>query len=82
VYSTRRACPQCGAGLPVPDPRLFTFSQKFGACPDCEGLGVDPATRETEDPETCASCSGTRLRPEALAVRIGGRSIAGCSITG
>src|SRR5204863_202463 len=34
-YSTARSCPGCGAGLPVPDPRLFTFSQKFGACPAC-----------------------------------------------
>ena len=74
TYSTRRSCPSCGSGLPVPDPRLFTFSQKFGACPDCEGRGVDPATWEGEH-ETCESCSGTRLRPEALAVRIGDRSI-------
>jgi len=74
LYSTRRACPRCGAGLPVPDPRLFTFSQRFGACPACEGFGTDPTTRE-EHPETCEVCAGTRLRPEALAVRIDGRSI-------
>jgi excinuclease ABC subunit A len=63
-YSTRRACPSCGAGLPVPDPRLFTWSQRFGACPACAGTGV-----------SCLACGGTRLRPEALAVRIGARHI-------
>ena len=35
----RGPVPGCGAGLPVPDPRLFTFSQKFGACATCEGRG-------------------------------------------
>ncbi|MFL5433074.1 MAG: excinuclease ABC subunit UvrA [Myxococcales bacterium] len=74
LYSTRRACPQCGAGLPVPDPRLFTWTQKFGACPVCEGFGTAPAPEEA-DPTPCPDCRGTRLRPEALAVRIGGRSI-------
>ncbi|TMB16248.1 MAG: ATP-binding cassette domain-containing protein, partial [Deltaproteobacteria bacterium] len=74
LYSTRRACPQCGSGLPVPDPRLFTWTQKFGACPTCEGFG---ALWEDEgaDPEPCPDCGGTRLRPEALAVRIDGRHI-------
>jgi len=74
LYSTRRACPQCGSGLPVPDPRLFTWTQKFGACPTCEGFG---ALWEEEDaePEPCPDCAGTRLRPEALAVRIEGRHI-------
>ncbi|MDE3078124.1 MAG: excinuclease ABC subunit A, partial [Chloroflexota bacterium] len=27
-YSTRRSCPKCGAGLPPPDPRMFTWSQR------------------------------------------------------
>jgi excinuclease ABC subunit A len=74
LYSTRRACPQCGSGLPVPDPRLFTWTQKFGACPTCEGFGAlweDDAA----EPEPCPDCGGTRLRPEALAVRIDGRHI-------
>src|SRR6185295_6126764 len=83
-YSTARACPGCGAGLPVPDPRLFTFSQKFGACPACDGRGcVVEAGDEDEGEEAaagrdgppCPACRGTRLRPEALAVRVAGRSI-------
>jgi excinuclease ABC subunit A len=78
-YSTRRACPSCGAGLPAPDPRLFSWSQKYGACPECDGFG---APRVEEDGEVhraegvaCPACGGTRLRPEARAVKIGGRHI-------
>ncbi len=74
-YSTRRACPRCGSGMPVPDPRLFTWSQRFGACPDCEGFGTDPATRESGTPAPCPACRGARLRPEALSVKIGGRHV-------
>jgi len=74
LYSTRRACPQCGSGMPVPDPRLFTWTQKFGACPTCEGFGALWEDEEA-DPESCPDCGGTRLRPEALAVRIDGRHI-------
>jgi len=73
-YSTRRACPRCGSGLPVPDPRLFTWTQKFGACPTCEGFGALWEDEEA-DPDPCPDCGGTRLRPEALAVRIDGRHI-------
>jgi excinuclease ABC subunit A len=78
-YSTRRACPSCGTGLPAPDPRLFSWSQKYGACPECDGFG---APRIQGDGETlraegvaCRACAGTRLRPEARAVRIAGRHI-------
>ena len=78
-YSTRRSCPSCGTGLPAPDPRLFSWSQKYGACPECDGFG---APRVEEDGETrradgvaCRACGGTRLRPEARAVRIGDRHI-------
>jgi excinuclease ABC subunit A len=75
LYSTRRGCPRCGAGLPVPDPRLFTWGQKFGACPVCEGFGTDPFSREDDEPLPCEACGGTRLRPEALAVKIDNRHI-------
>ncbi len=74
-YSTRRACPRCGSGMPVPDPRLFTWSQRFGACPGCEGFGTDPATWEFGVPAPCPACRGTRLRPEALSVKIDGKHI-------
>ncbi len=75
-YSTRRACPSCGAGLPVPDPRLFAWSQKFGACPVCHGAGTRVRGEgDDELREPCPACAGTRLRPEALAVQIDGHNI-------
>jgi excinuclease ABC subunit A len=75
-YSTRRACPRCGAGIPAADPRLFTWSRSFGACPLCQGSGVEPATMgAASHPVPCSACGGSRLRREALAVRIGERNI-------
>jgi len=76
-YSMRQACPECGRGLPVPDPRLFTWSQKFGACPVCEGAGVVRSTGQEDGEEgpPCEACGGTRLRREALAIRIQGQNI-------
>ncbi|MFZ5511126.1 MAG: excinuclease ABC subunit UvrA, partial [Pseudomonadota bacterium] len=74
-YSMLHTCPGCGAALPFPDPRLFTWSQRFGACPRCAGRGTEPGTGEDGPARPCAACGGTRLRPEALAVRIGGSHI-------
>jgi excinuclease ABC subunit A len=76
-YSTRRSCPSCGAGIPVPDPRLFTWSRRFGACPVCGGTGKKFEGGWDEDGHAarCSACGGTRLRPEALAVRIAGDHI-------
>jgi excinuclease ABC subunit A len=33
------ACPDCGISLPEIEPRLFSFNNPYGACPDCSGLG-------------------------------------------
>jgi excinuclease ABC subunit A len=74
-YSTKRACPGCGTGLPVPDPRLFTFSQSFGACAACGGLGTEGEEDTGRDLPPCRACRGSRLRPEALAVKVAGRDI-------
>lgn len=40
IYSERNSCPHCGITLPDLEPRLFSFNNPFGACPDCNGLGV------------------------------------------
>ncbi len=46
VYSTRYACPNCGAAYGDLEPRSFSFNNPHGACPACEGLGrvweIDP----------------------------------------
>ena len=40
VFSARFACPQCGYSLSELEPRLFSFNNPVGACPTCDGLGV------------------------------------------
>ena len=39
VYSARFACPVSGFTIDEIEPRLFSFNNPFGACPDCDGLG-------------------------------------------
>ena len=40
VFSSRYACPLCGYSLTELEPRLFSFNNPAGACPDCGGLGT------------------------------------------
>ena len=40
VFSGKFSCPICGYGIPELEPRLFSFNSPLGACPDCDGLGV------------------------------------------
>jgi excinuclease ABC subunit A len=40
LYSQRSACPNCGISVPELQPRLFSFNNPLGACPECSGLGV------------------------------------------
>src|SRR3989304_2093388 len=126
VFSERLACARCGVSFPEISPRMFSFNNPYGACPECGGLGtrfeLDPelmvpdprkslkdgalapgggrdsahfkqtlqilARRRRFSLETprleierfmserpCPACKGGRLRPESLAVRVGGRSI-------
>ena len=93
IFSTRRACPSCGRSFPEPDPRLFSFNSKHGWCGHCYGTGLELAGFDEEqtgeerwwnewweaEDTVCRSCNGDRLRPEALAVRFQGRSIADLS---
>ncbi|MEX2326633.1 MAG: excinuclease ABC subunit UvrA, partial [Pseudomonadales bacterium] len=41
VFSARFACPECGHSIPELEPRLFSFNNPSGACPACDGLGVN-----------------------------------------
>ena len=38
-FSQKNACPDCGISIPELQPRLFSFNNTFGACPECTGLG-------------------------------------------
>ncbi|MBN2797840.1 MAG: hypothetical protein JXX28_01720 [Deltaproteobacteria bacterium] len=55
-------CPQCGAPLPLVEPRLLSFNNAAGACPDCRGLGA----RDEVDPELLIADPSRTLRQGAL----------------
>ncbi len=41
MFSASFACPHCGYSLAELEPRLFSFNNPAGACPTCDGLGVE-----------------------------------------
>src|SRR3974377_9024 len=53
VFSSRFACPVSGFTIEEIEPRLFSFNTPHGACPACDGLGVesffDPALVVPDD---------------------------------
>ncbi|MCP5007331.1 MAG: excinuclease ABC subunit UvrA [Planctomycetes bacterium] len=83
VFSERFSCPQCGLGYEALVPRMFSFNSPYGACKECEGLGMkrdgvmepDCPDDEPGDYRICDACNGARLKPESLAVKIDGKSI-------
>ncbi len=40
LFSEKHACPVCGFSIGELEPRIFSFNSPFGACPECDGLGV------------------------------------------
>ena len=40
LFSEHYACPHCGFTIGELEPRLFSFNAPFGACPECDGLGM------------------------------------------
>ncbi|WP_340026081.1 excinuclease ABC subunit UvrA [Paenibacillus sp. FSL K6-1096] len=41
LFSASFACPVCGFSIEELAPRMFSFNSPFGACPECDGLGVN-----------------------------------------
>ncbi len=41
LFSARFACPHCGYALSELEPRMFSFNNPHGACPGCDGLGME-----------------------------------------
>jgi excinuclease ABC subunit A len=90
LYSTERACPKCSRSFEPLDPRLFSYNSRYGWCPECYGTGVEVYGADDEEQEgiepdwddvegdapPCEACGGKRLKPEALAVRFHGETIA------
>ncbi|MFO8084772.1 MAG: excinuclease ABC subunit UvrA [Desulfobacterales bacterium] len=84
IFSARGICPICNIGVEPPDPMLFSFNSVHGACPTCNGIGIAGVDNEDNQSffngngckeEACPDCGGSRLKPEALAVKINGFSI-------
>jgi len=63
VFSNKFACSICGYSIAELEPRLFSFNNPVGACPECDGLGVkqffDPARIVTQP---SASLAGGAVR--------------------
>lgn len=70
TLSAKFICPIDGSSFPEVEPRLFSFNSPYGACTECNGLGVVGIFQSDE----CTVCKGARLRPEALRVYLGGDS--------
>ncbi len=54
LYSTKYSCPDCGISIEEIEPRLFSFNNPYGACPECAGLGFRKELDEllvVKDPE-------------------------------
>jgi len=74
VFSLKKVCRSCGIGAMELDPRLFSFNSKHGACPRCEGLGRLGDLDGDSNP-VCHECGGSRLKADALSVKVKGYSI-------
>lgn len=72
LISSKFMCPYDGFSYPEIEPRLFSFNSPYGACPECNGLG----TKYFFGDESCLVCKGARLRPEALHVWLGEKTVA------
>jgi len=62
IFSSNYACTECGYSLPELEPRLFSFNNPAGACPSCDGLGVD----QFFDPERVVHDSTLSLAQGAI----------------
>src|SRR5881409_2669719 len=63
IFSERLACADCGISFPEVSPRMFSFNNPYGACPECGGIG----TRFEIDPERLVPNVNRSLKAGALA---------------
>lgn len=40
VFSEKNSCAECGISIPELQPRMFSFNNPYGACPECHGIGT------------------------------------------
>src|SRR6266850_2557387 len=63
IFSERLACAECGISFPEVSPRMFSFNNPYGACPECGGIG----TRFEIDPDRLVPNANRSLAAGALA---------------
>src|SRR5262245_22477761 len=63
TFSEKLACAQCGISFPEISPRMFSFNNPYGACPECGGIG----SRDEIDPERLVPNPARSLKDGALA---------------
>lgn len=63
MFSENHACPVCGFSIGELEPRMFSFNSPFGACPDCDGLGV----KLNIDPDLVVPNKELTLKQHAIA---------------
>ena len=63
LFSERLACARCGISFPEISPRMFSFNNPYGACPECGGLG----SRWELDPELVVPNRDRSIAQGALA---------------
>jgi len=71
VFSERLACARCGISFPEVSPRMFSFNNPYGACPECGGIG----SRYELDPELLVPDPRKSLKQGALAPWAGRESV-------
>ncbi|MCP9313413.1 excinuclease ABC subunit UvrA [Liquorilactobacillus satsumensis] len=63
-FSENFACPYCGFTIGELEPRLFSFNAPFGACPDCDGLGIKlEVDRDLVVPDTTKTLAAGAIEP-------------------
>jgi excinuclease ABC subunit A len=67
LFSEKLACAECGISFPEVSPRMFSFNNPYGACPDCGGLG----TREEVDPDRLVPNPARSIKQGAIAAWAG-----------
>ncbi|MFA5729719.1 MAG: excinuclease ABC subunit UvrA [Candidatus Paceibacterota bacterium] len=71
IFSTQYSCPNCGFSFPEIEPRLFSFNSPYGACPECNGLGIE----NPFSTNPCPVCEGKRLNKNALSIKVNDKNI-------
>ncbi|MFI2858709.1 excinuclease ABC subunit UvrA [Paenibacillus sp. JSM ZJ436] len=69
-FSSNFACPVCGFSMEELSPRMFSFNTPFGACPECDGLGVEMIV----DPELLVPDQSKSIEDGAFQAWSGGTS--------